>query len=336
LFGQVIVDRAGVETFLEEATDIVDVLAHGRSSEAGTIKRLIHTLKGNAACYGLSSIAARCHELEDLIAESGSPPPVSAYVELALRWQRLASDIEKLLGKRTQAFEIDREQYAALERAVRAGEFGATLLRRVRCLPLEATAKRLQHFAEQAQRIAARLDKEVAVRIEDHGVRLDHDRWSTFWSAFIHAVRNALDHGVESAEERVLSGKTAQPTLALRTFEQGESVIVEIADDGRGIDWHRVAERARSAGLASTTAGDLERALFVDGISTASSVSDVSGRGIGMGALLAATEVLGGKLSIESRLQQGTTVRFTFPTRTTEAVESVRSVHAVGSSGGWG
>lgn len=330
LFERVLADRAGVETFIEEATNIVDVLVHQRSNEPSTVKRLIHTLKGNAASYGLASVAARCHELEDFIAETGTLPATLAYAELAQRWKRVATDIEKLLGKRASAIEVDWEQYRALERAVRSGETGSRLLRRVRGLRLESTAKRLAHFAEQAQRIAARLDKsEVRIEVQDHGVRLDHNRWSAFWSAFIHAIRNALDHGVEGTEERASSGKTTTPLVALRTFEQNESMIVEISDDGRGIDWHHIAERARSAGLAATTASDLERALFVDGISTATNVSDVSGRGIGMGALLAATEALGGKLSIESELRRGTTVRFTFPLQTAEPGESAHAMPAV-------
>jgi two-component system chemotaxis sensor kinase CheA len=144
-------------------------------------------------------------------------------------------------------------------------------------------------------------------------MRLDHRRWAGFWAAFIHAVRNALDHGIERAEERATLGKRQAGTLALRTFEEKDRFVVEISDDGRGIDWSRIAERARSAGLPASTPSDLERALFVDGISTAASVTDVSGRGVGMGALLSATETLGGKLSIESARNKGTTMRFTFP-----------------------
>ncbi len=330
LFERVLVDRSGFETFFEEASNIVDMLVNQRSSDPSTVKRLIHTLKGNAGLYGLSSVAGHCHELENFIAEEGVLPPLPSYMRLQARWTGLATDIETLLGKRSHTLEIDDEQYAGLEAAARAGESGATLLQRIRGLKLEATSKRLKHFQEQATRIAEGLDKgDVRVDVEDHGVRVDHARWAGFWGAFVHAVRNALDHGVERAQERIDAGKTGQGTVALRTYEDKDRVVVEIADNGRGIDWERVAEKATAAGLPAKTSLDLERALFVDGITTAASVTDISGRGVGMGALLAATETLGGNLSIHSKLQEGTTLRFTFPASAVQAAAPCPPVAAV-------
>jgi len=314
LFERVLADRTGFEDFFEEASNIVDVVANQRSTDPTTVKRLIHTLKGNAGLYGLNSVARQCHELEDFIASEGALPPATMYADLKARWARLATDMATLLGKRSRTLEIDDEQYAALEAAARTGESGPALLRRVRGLKLEATAKRLQHFQEQAKRIAERLDKgDIRVDIEDHGVRVDHSRWAGFWGTFVHAVRNAVDHGVETPEARLNAGKTAQAAIALRTYQDKDQLVVEIADNGGGIDWARVAERAAAAGLRNETALDLERALFVDGITTAASVTDVSGRGVGMGALLQATQALGGELRIQSKLREGTTLRFTFP-----------------------
>jgi two-component system, chemotaxis family, sensor kinase CheA len=323
LFERVLVDRSGVEIFLEEAGNIVDALVQQRSTDASVVKRLIHTLKGNAALYGLTSIANQCHAIEDFIAEEGRLPVTATFAALQARWDKLSSDIEILLGMRSRSVEIDEQQYSALESAARAGESGAPMLRRVRALKLEATAKRLSHFKEQAERMAERLDKgDVQVEVEDHGVRLEPRAWAGFWGAFIHAVRNALDHGIEPTEERGAAGKKGAGTVILRTFEDKERVVVEIADNGRGIDWEQVARRAAKAGLPTATALDLEQALFVDGISTAASVTDVSGRGVGMGALLSATQTLGGQLSIQSRLHEGTTLRFTFPPSASRAADA--------------
>jgi two-component system chemotaxis sensor kinase CheA len=329
VFERVLVDRSGFETFFEEGANAVDVLVHRRTTDLGVVKRLIHTLKGNASLYGLTSIANLCHGLEDFIVEEGVLPPASAYVELTERWGRLASDIEKLLGTRAHAIEIDDRQYAALEAAVRAGEAAPELMRRVRGLKLEATGKRLRHFEEQAKRIAQRLEKgAVRVQIDDHGVRLDARRWAGFWGAFIHAVRNALDHGLEPAEARVAAGKPAEGTLALRTFEEKDRIIVEIADDGRGIDWKMLAERAASAGLPAQTPEDLHSALFADGVSTVATVTDLSGRGIGMGALLEGTRALGGELAVHSVSGQGTCLRFSFPESAAKATDAVAPVAA--------
>jgi len=322
LFERVLNDRAGVEDFVEDGGSALGVVTRPRAQDATLVKRLLHTLKGNAAIFGLSSIAAQCHELEDSIAETGELPRPEAYASLLERWKRLEADVDRLVGSHSQSTEIDDEQYAALEAAARAGESGRALLMRVRGLKFEAASKRLKHFADQAARIAERLDKDLRIQVEDHGVRLDRRRWGRFWGAFVHALRNSVDHGIESREERAAAGKPAQGTIALRTLEDRDRFLVEIADDGRGIDWKCIAERAKGAGLPAETPLDLERALFTEGITTAEDVTDLSGRGVGMGALLAATEELGGKLSIDTTVHEGTTLRFSFPVREIRPVDS--------------
>lgn len=313
LFEHVLADRTGLESFFEEAGQSVRQLVGG-AAEPGAVRRMVHTLKGNAGLFGLFSIADCCHRLEDTLAESEGSPPPAAFAELQTRWGKLTTEIGKLLGARSDSLEVEEGEYAALEAAARAGESGAALVGRIRRLKLESTAKRLRHFQEQARSIAERLGKgDVRVDVEDNGVRLDHARWSGFWSAFVHAVRNSLDHGIEQTADRRALGKVAGGALVLRTYEEQERVVIEIVDDGRGIDWDRVAERAAVAGLPTQTRHDLERALFSDRVSTASTVTSVSGRGVGMGALLAATEQLGGELTIHSKLREGTTLRFVFP-----------------------
>jgi two-component system chemotaxis sensor kinase CheA len=324
LFQGFLIDRSGFEAFFEEGANLVDALLHPRTTDLSAVKRMIHTLKGNSSLYGLTSIAKMCHELEDFIEEARAVPPVASYAALKGRWEKLTADSEKLFGRRAHAIEIDDQQYAALESAVRSGEAAPALLRRVRSLKLESAGKRLQHFQEQAKRIAQRLEKtDVRVEVEDNGVRLDPRRWAAFWSSFVHAVRNAVDHGLESDEGRIAAGKPAQGRLMLRTYEEKDKFVVEIADDGRGIDWRALAERAASLGLPTKTPEDLERALFAEGVSTATSVTDMSGRGVGMSALLEGTRALGGDVIVQSTPGQGTILRFSFPASAKAAVSIV-------------
>lgn len=330
VFQRVLVDRSGFETFFDEGANVVDVLRNERTSDLSVIKRLVHTLKGNASLYGLSSIATRCHEIEDYMEQERRVPPASVYEPLMDRWGRLATDAERLLGSRSHTIEIDEEQYAALAAAVRAGEPKAAMLRRVRGLKLESAGKRLRHFEEQVKRIAQRLDKpDVQVEVQDNGVRLDARRWAAFWSSFVHAVRNAVDHGIEHADERLASGKGAQGNVALRTYEDKGRIVVEIADDGHGIDWSALAERAKAKGLPAGTADELMRALFADGVSTADNVTDLSGRGVGMGALLEGTRALGGDVVVQSSPGKGTMLRFTFPPSAAGSAESLAPAAAV-------
>jgi two-component system, chemotaxis family, sensor kinase CheA len=314
LFERLLADRGGFQSFFEEGTAMVEMLIEQRSTDPSVVKRVIHTLKGNASMYGLMSVALCCERLEEFIAEQRRLPPLVEYAELKQRWTSVAADVAALLGTRARSLEIDDAEYEALEAAVQSGESARSLAVRIRNLKLEPASKRLGHFQEQAKRIAERLGKgETIVTVEAHGLRLEPRRWAGFWSAFGHALRNALDHGIESPSVRIAAGKREPALITLRTYEDEQCFGLEIADNGRGIDWQLVAQRAQSVGLPTATQSDLERALFVDGITTATEVTDISGRGVGMGALLAATRELGGSLSIESTLNVGTTLRFSFP-----------------------
>jgi two-component system, chemotaxis family, sensor kinase CheA len=306
MFERVIADRAGVEAFVDEGTRIVQQVRSGEADQS-KLKRAVHTLKGTAAMFGLFTIAGHCHSLEDAIAD-GIAPQCDA---LAARWDFVVAEVGKLLGYRGAVVELDRVQLEALETAANVRDTN-TMTTEILQLRLEPTSRRFRHVAEQAQQLASRLGKEgVSVRVESNSVRLEPKRWSAFWQTFVHGVRNAIDHGIEPASER--DGKPALGTLTLRSYIEANRVVIEIEDDGRGVDWTKIADRARERGLACTTHQDLNAALFVGGLSTAAEVTEVSGRGIGMGALLAGTRALGGELDVLSVTGVGTTVRMKFP-----------------------
>jgi two-component system chemotaxis sensor kinase CheA len=126
-------------------------------------------------------------------------------------------------------------------------------------------------------------------------------------------VRNAIDHGAETSEARAAAGKPPVAKLGFFAEQRGADLVIEIQDDGQGIDWERIALKAREAQMPFETRAHLERALFSDGISSRDEVSETSGRGIGMGALKAACEGLGGSIEVESQRGVGTTLRFRLP-----------------------
>lgn len=100
-------------------------------------------------------------------------------------------------------------------------------------------------------------------------------------------------------------------------------MVIEVEDDGRGVDWARVRDKARAMGVACETLDDLQRALFEEKLSTAAEVSEVSGRGVGMGALREATRALGGEVTVTSTHGGGTKVRMVFPLSASRTLESV-------------
>jgi HPt (histidine-containing phosphotransfer) domain-containing protein/two-component sensor histidine kinase len=316
LFECYVADRQAVYDFFDEASRLVEHIGDRALRSVPAFARTIHTLKGNASIFGLQSLVIETHRLETLAAEEGRLPTSRELIPLVDRWTALASEVARLVGPQRPVIEIDEKDHAALEAAVRQGERRCELLRRVHAFKLEPTQRRLEHFGAQARRIGIRLDKDVQVVVDGHGLRVDPKYWGPFWNALIHAVRNAIDHGLESPQQRIAVGKPPQGTIALQTRLQEGRLVVEVRDDGQGIDWDRIAQRATERGLPSDTRSELLTALFGGGITTAERVSDFSGRGLGLSALHAATEGLDGRVEVESRRGTGTTIRMIFPGRT--------------------
>jgi two-component system chemotaxis sensor kinase CheA len=312
VFERILSDRSAVEGFFEEGAALAEAILSREVADLTAVGRALHTLKGNSALFGLSGLSAACHDLETWIAEENRLPTEEACARLRAHWDALVGRVDRLLGKRRGLLEIDRDDYDALEQSARRGAGADVLLTKIQALKLEPTERRLQRFAEQARRVALRLEKDVDVKVDSASARVDPQVWRGFWSSFIHVVRNAVDHGVELADERTANGKPPRGTIWLRTYVRDDEFLVEVADDGPGVDWSRIVERAKELGFDAATEAERRNALFRDGVSTATRLTDISGRGIGMGAAKEATEALGGRIEIETELHRGTTVRMIF------------------------
>lgn len=312
LFQRISSDRAGFEQFFDEAADLVASLAS--VGDPVVEARTIHTLKGNCAIYGFESYAALCHEIETQLGESGEP--LDGYQRSALcdAWQKLVDQMAQLLGEqRRDVVEIDVPELARVishaNRGMPTHELAAILTSWSR----EPVSRRFERLANNATALARRLGKaEPEIEISSNGIRLDDQRWSAFWSAMIHAVRNSIDHGFETAELRVQTGKSPRPKLSFTAERSAGYLTIQMADDGGGVDWALVRERALRAGLETMSRADLERALFADGFSTRDQATETSGRGVGMAALRTAVTALGGTIKLDSS-PSGTTLRFRFP-----------------------
>lgn len=205
------------------------------------------------------------------------------------------------------------ERQAVLERLV--GRLHRTVMS-VRLVPLMPV---LSRFPRLVREIAAGLGKEVDLRIAGGAVEVDRSIADGLLDPLTHLIRNAMDHGVESSEQRRQAGKPPRATVELGISRQGDHLLVELRDDGRGIDpdaIRRVALERQLMGaeeLAALPDASVIDLIFRPGFSTADQVTDLSGRGVGMDAVRAAVGRLGGKVSLESVLGQGTTVRLVLP-----------------------
>jgi two-component system chemotaxis sensor kinase CheA len=311
LFERVVADRGHVVDFLRDGLALIARVASAK--QQSELIRELHTLKGTVLVLGLESVAEACHDLEERIVETGNLPTEGEIDELRARWSRVTSDVERLLGEGRRLIALSVEDYTEIERAIRQEVRHDRLLPMLTNLRLEPIEGRFTCFADQANRVASRLGKRVTANVATDGVRLDSTRWSPLWRAMIHAIRNAIDHGVESPEERVTAGKAPVAQVWFRAVRKGSAVQIEIEDDGRGVDWVAVRRRAGALGFTIRTRAELQSALFLDGLSTRDEITDISGRGLGMGALRAAVVALGGEVDVRSERGAGTLIRMTFP-----------------------
>ncbi len=203
---------------------------------------------------------------------------------------------------------------------------------RLRLLPLARVFDPLPRLVRDTAR---RLDKTVELVLEGAETEADKDILDVLGEPLLHLVRNALDHGIETPERRATSGKPPAGTLRVRAFQDKGGVVVEVSDDGVGIDPAAMRRAAVAKGLLEPNAAaalndaDAVRLVFAPGFSTAGSVSDLSGRGVGMDAVRAAVERAGGRVEIASTPGSGTRVRLSLPL--TLSITRVVVVEAAGS-----
>ena len=314
LFQHIMRDKFGFVEFLTEGEEIVRDLRSGKE-DVEHVRRLVHTLKGNSAIFGMRRLSEICHEVESRINEEGTLPTGSELGALLQAWQQMRADLANLMGEAAgKSIEIDDTDYQAIIKAVLDGVDPDVVVRMIESWRLEPSSKRLARIEQQIRALAERMGKsDVRVEIEPHELRFSSERFAPFWSAFIHVLRNAVDHGIEGREERERSGKPVQAHIKVATRLERETFIVAVEDDGPGVDWETLRERAGALGIDAGRLEHRENLVFLPGVSSKATVTEVSGRGVGMVAVRDACEALGGTVLIESERGRGTRVSFVFP-----------------------
>jgi len=315
LFQHMMRDKAGFLEFLAEADDIMRCVKKGHYDSLDHLKRLVHTLKGNSSIFGMRRVSEICHEVENKIAEQGEAPTWMDLDALDRAWGQIRPDIEKLIGEARQSgIEIDDAEYEVILKALRDGVDVTAVARMMESWRLEPTGKRLVRIEHQIRGIAERMGKgNISVSIEPNDLRFNSERFAPFWSAFIHILRNAVDHGIEAREERQKSGKPEQSVIRVATAIDGDRFVVTVEDDGPGVDWERLRTKAGALGVAAGTLEEPLKLICVPGVSSKDTITELSGRGIGMGAVADACEALGGTIEVISQRGIGTRIEFAFP-----------------------
>jgi two-component system chemotaxis sensor kinase CheA len=246
---------------------------------------------------------ASIDKLGDLIGELVVAKNAMPYLAQRAERDFGVSELAKLL----------KEQFNVIDRLTQ--ELQGTIMK-VQMLPVSQI---FQRFPRLVRDISRKLGKKINLVIEGEETQADKTVIELMSDPMIHMVRNSLDHGLETPEERLAMGKAVLGTLKLKAYQEGDSVIIEIQDDGRGIDPVRVKHKAIEKGIITSeqaeTMPDQEAIylIFQPGFSTNDEVTDLSGRGVGMDVVRSTIERIGGGLKVSSEVGRGTMIKLSLP-----------------------
>lgn len=224
----------------------------------------------------------------------------------------LAAKAEVAQDSRDLAREI-KAQYAVINRIAEDMQYA---IMQVRMLPVGTV---FQRFARLVRDISRKLGKDVRLELSGEDTEADKNIIEALAEPLVHILRNSLDHGIETPERRRECGKPAQGVIQVEARQDGDRVVIDVCDDGAGIDPVTIRAKAVSRGLLSeeraATMSDQEAqgVIFLPGFSTAQSVTDLSGRGVGMDVVRSAVERINGSITLDSEPGRGTRIQLALP-----------------------
>lgn len=319
-----------VFAFAEDSSEIeVDVAGKaapaGATSEDGvtlgeTASCVVTLEQANAAREGsLEAPAASQAEVPSRRASAGETSSIRVATEKVDRLIDLVGELvitQSMISEVVRDFSVDKitrlvEAVAEMERNARE------LQERVMAVRMMPVGSVFSRFPRLVRDLARSFGKSIALRTSGEDTELDKSVVERIGDPLTHLVRNAADHGIELPEARRAAGKAEEGTITLRAYHSGGSVVVEVSDDGRGLDLARIRAKAVAVGLVTPDAvlsDDQVRALvFEPGFSTAERVTDVSGRGVGMDVVKRNIEELNGSVSVHGEPGRGACFRIRLP-----------------------
>ena len=299
---QVAKHRDAFRLFVEDAQEVIAQLLRGQIQDQSILERKLHTLKGGAATFALDTLARTCHIFEDFLKANGGDLISASF---RMRLHRTATELKALLDEELRALV---ELLGPLQKAKAV-------------LQVEEV---LKVYSMSMVELADRLGKRLApLKIEGGSLEVPTVRFQGLLNSFVHAFRNAIDHGLELPEKRVAAGKPPEGHLIVACHRDGESLHILISDDGAGVNVERVREKLRSvparAHLAEGTDFEVAQAILEGDLSTADVVTDISGRGVGLSAVTDEVRKLGGTLRVDSVRGRGMTITIDVPFAATGA-----------------
>ncbi len=235
--------------------------------------------------------------------------------ELVLVRNRLGQLAEKIDAQVSDTALIDTFNNALVQLGFVTTEMQLSVMK-TRMLPIQRVFNK---FPRMVRDLCREMKKEVDLIIHGEETELDKSVIEHIGDPLIHILRNAVDHGIEPPEERERLGKPRRGTIILSAYQEGDHIVIEVSDDGRGIDIQKVAKKALEKGVIKESDlqhmgdRDILNLIFMPGFSTAEKITDVSGRGVGMDVVKTNIEKLNGVIELDTEIGKGTTLRIKLP-----------------------
>jgi len=224
--------------------------------------------------------------------------------------KRVADELKETFGISPLVFDLHKIS-SSLEKRIH--ELQDQVLA-IRMVPLGQLFSKVN---QMLRRYSREVNKPVNVEIFGEDTEIDKSISDNIMEPLMHLVRNAIDHGIESPEERKAKGKAETGTITLRAYQKGNHVVIEVSDDGKGIDLEKVKRKAIERGVLSpdrqVSREELLELIFIPGFSTKDAVTEISGRGVGMDVVRDKIASIGGFVDVETLENKGTTCRLTIP-----------------------
>lgn len=228
--------------------------------------------------------------------------------ELVINQAMLSQRLSEAGLSRSSEFATGLDEFEQLTRDIQEGVMA------IRAQPVKSVFQRMPRLVRE---VAAATNKKVRLVTEGEGTEVDKTVIERLADPLTHMIRNAIDHGLEKPEVRVANGKREEGLVRLSATHRSGRIVIDIADDGAGINRPRVRAIAEEKGLiqpnAQLTDEEVDNLIFLPGFSTASTISDISGRGVGMDVVKRSIQALGGRVSISSRPGEGSTFTLSLP-----------------------
>ncbi|WP_040758244.1 chemotaxis protein CheA [Sporosarcina newyorkensis] len=281
----------------QEKPNIADTLpaatekAKAAPMEATQVKKTNHASSNKTIRVNIDRLDILMNLFEELVIDRG-------------RLQSIASELH------------NPELNESVERMTRVSGDLQNIILNMRMVPVETVFNR---FPKMVRTLARDLNKKINLEIIGAETELDRTVIDEIGDPLVHLIRNALDHGIESPEERIAKGKPEEGTVTLRAYHSGNHVFIELEDDGAGVNRERVLGKAIERGIVSEeiapTLSDRQVAelILASGFSTAAAITDVSGRGVGLDVVKSTIESLGGHISIDSKEGKGSLFQVQLP-----------------------